>query len=261
MSPPIQLCPMVATSAHGIPPTVGPIVIPTATDITMGSDLTAPGIPPTNSLPAFPTQPFIPPFNITQLPPPFDSSDPFPSSSADLFDGAAESNLPIGMFDPYHHTYLTRPPSPSANNYMWTAGLSTTMAQGSAVGMDHSKRSCPQEDSQGNGQSKQQKVQRTANHTVREQESNYQGFQVGQSEGGTSLITSMGYGAAPEINHSQSNGVASSSASLPVVNEGPTTDNAPPHFQLLPHPPGISDMQYGMLITAQIAKHLPDTGR
>ena len=259
MPPPIRPIPVVHTSAPDAAHTTAPIVIHGTTGITMGNDLMAPGTPPANSLPVFPTHPFAPPFGITLPPLHFNPSNPFPTSSGGLFNEAAASDVPIGTFDPYHSMYPAVSSSSQANNHTLIVGPSTA-AQRPAAGTDHFKRSRPQETPEGNSQPKRRKVEKTAKHAVMQQETVYQAFQVGRSEPGRSNVTPGQYEAAAEPNHGQSNGAILSSMRLPVVNEESTTNAGPPPFNLLPRLPDMTDREYAALIKAQISEQFPDAG-
>lgn len=249
MGPLIQPSPVVTTSAPNVAPTAAPIVMPTA--ITTSTDLTAP-IPPGDSLLALPIEEFISPFDVAMSPLHFNGPNPLSTSS-----GRVSSNLPPGIFDPYPTIHFNNPLSSSANNHALVVSPSTAV-QG---GRNHLKRLRPQDTQEGNQQSKRQKVGRPTNSTVPQHEPVYQAFQVGCSEARQSVISPVHYGAAAETNHSQSNGVTSSSMSLPIVNEEPTTNpNVDFLFKLYPRPPGMTNSKYMEHIQAQIVSRLPTTG-
>ena len=218
MSPSSRPIPVVPTSAPDVAPTTTSIAMLGATGITVGNDFTAPA----NSLPVFPMHPFVSSFDTTLPPLHFDGSNPFPTSSGGLFDDAAASNLPIGTFDPYQSIY----PSSPANNHDHTLIVGP-----STVGTDRSKRSRPQETSEGKIQHKRRKVEKTAEHAVRQWEPGYQAFEVGRNK-----------------------------ASLPVVSEESTTNAEPPTvFNTVARPPGMTNREYVEVLKAQIARQFPDT--
>ena len=259
MGPPIPPNPAVTTDVLDVTPTAAHIIIPSAAGLTTGNDLTAPGVPPANSLSVFPVQTFIPPFDITTPLVHFDPSNPFPISSSGLFDDASAPNLLGGPFDPYYTTYPPILPSSPANNHTLSVGPSNA-ARGSAAGTNRFKRPRPQENSGGNGQPKRRKAEQTAERGVRIQAPVHQGFQVGHSQAARPVNTSVQYEVAAEPNHRQSNEVASSSMSLPIMNEEYITDTAPPtSFKPLPRPLGITNDEYVKLLSAQMERQFPST--
>lgn len=253
---PIRPSPVVVTSAPNDAATAVPSIMPTA--ITTGIELTASSIPPANGLLSLPVHQFISPFDVSISPSHFASPNPFPTGSGGLSNEPATSDLPPGTFEPYY--YLTDQPDPPSNNHALSANPSTA-AQGSAEGTNRLKRSRPRGLSEENKRPKRQKGEGLARSAAGQQEAVYQASQVGHSEIEGPVINPVGYVLAAETSHGQSHVVISSSMTVPVANEEPTTDIALSLLlNIYPCPPGMAHNKYLQHVQAKLASQLPATG-
>lgn len=168
-------------------PNTAPMVIPTVTGATA----------PMNSPQIFPNLPLMSHFNLSPPPLHFNGPSAFPTSLGGFFDDTTTSNLPIGTFDPYHTTNLA---TTLVNNSTSNVGPSM-VAQRPTASTSGVKRSLPKDISEGDREPKRRKE--TANCTVTQPERIYQAFQVGRTEAGRSVITSVQNRVAGEANADQ----------------------------------------------------------